>query len=249
MTMKSAPRPSLAPRTARVVRQRIEAGGERLWRLEDFSDLSFPAVAQALSRLSRASAIRRLSKGVYYRTRPTTLGESRPNPVDLQALARRRIPLFPAGVSAANLLGFTSQSAAHGELSTSASSLPRKLVGEATVVHTRRPAAWADLSQEDGALLEFLRDGGKNSELSPEETVARTLRLLAEKGRFRRLMSVAESEPPRVRALLGAFGTELEASRASLARLRATLNPLSRFDFGAFAQLPSARAWLAKGAN
>jgi hypothetical protein len=35
------------------VRQRIERGGEKLWRLEDFRDLPFTAVAQALSRLTR----------------------------------------------------------------------------------------------------------------------------------------------------------------------------------------------------
>jgi predicted transcriptional regulator of viral defense system len=48
------------------VRQRIEKGGERVWRLEDFRDLPFAAVAQALSRLTRAGTLERLSKGIYY---------------------------------------------------------------------------------------------------------------------------------------------------------------------------------------
>ncbi len=47
-----------------LVRQRIEQGGERLWRFEDFRGLTFSAVAQALSRLTRQGAIERLSKGV-----------------------------------------------------------------------------------------------------------------------------------------------------------------------------------------
>jgi hypothetical protein len=55
------------------VRQRIERGGERLWRFEDFRDLSFSAVAQALSHLTREGSIERLSKGVYYRNRDTRL--------------------------------------------------------------------------------------------------------------------------------------------------------------------------------
>ena len=55
------------------IRQRIERGGERLWRLDDFRDLPFTAVAQALSRLTRDGAIERLSKGVYYRNRQTVL--------------------------------------------------------------------------------------------------------------------------------------------------------------------------------
>ena len=87
------------------VRRRVETGGERLWRVEDFRDLSFPAVAQALSRLTRAQELRRLSKGVYYRSRKTTFGESRPNPTSLQRLATKQTAMFPAGLAAANLLG------------------------------------------------------------------------------------------------------------------------------------------------
>ena len=75
------------PRSAAaLVRHRIEAGGERLWRMEDFRDLPFLAVAQALSRLAKGGVIERLSKGVYYRARQTTLGRSRPNPASLQKL-------------------------------------------------------------------------------------------------------------------------------------------------------------------
>jgi len=42
------------------VRQQIERGGERLWKLEDFRDLPFMAVAQALSRLTRQGRMRGL---------------------------------------------------------------------------------------------------------------------------------------------------------------------------------------------
>jgi len=189
-----------------LVRQRIERSGERLWRLEDFRDLPFTAVAQALSRLTRQGALERLSKGIYYRTRQTAFGTSQPNPTSIQKLMSGRKTVFPSGIAAANLLGFTTQSARQGEVATSALSLPRKLVGGDTVIHTRRPEAWASLSQTDAALLDFLRREGRTSELSPEATVRRTLALLSEKGRFERLLKVAESEPPRVRAMLGALG-------------------------------------------
>src|SRR5712691_1328328 len=79
--------PTGSRRIAGLVRKRIEGAGERLWRLEDFRDLPFTAVAQALSRLTRHGSIERLSKGVYYRTRETTFGKSRPNPVAMQKLA------------------------------------------------------------------------------------------------------------------------------------------------------------------
>jgi hypothetical protein len=233
-------------RPTSLVRKRIEEGGERLWRFEDFADLPFPAVAQALSRLTRAGAIERLSKGVYYRTRDTAFGKSRPNPAAMQNLVTRHKAIFPSGIAAANLLGFTTQNPRHGEVATSASSLPRKLVGNDVVIHTRRPEAWTTLSEADAALLDFLRQHGKGSELSPATTVERTLKLTAEKGRFERLLKVAQSEPPRVRAMLGAIGQQIGKKSKALQPLRATLNPLSKFDFGALSGLAYAREWQAK---
>lgn len=154
--------------------------------------------------------------------------------------------MLPSGVAAAGLLGFTTQTSSRREVSTDASSLPRKLVGDDTVVRTRRPPAWATLSSVDAALLEVLRRAGRDSELGPEETIRRTLQLLDEGKRLRRLIAIAESEPPRVRALLGALGEELGCSARALAKLRGLLNPLSKFDFGIYAHLSTAAVWQAK---
>jgi len=228
------------------IRQQIERGGERLWRLDDFRNLPSSAVAQALSRLTRQGRLERLSKGVYYSTRQTAFGKSRPNPAAIQKLASRRKTVFPSGIAAANLLGFTTQTSRQSEISTSALSLPRKLVGSDTVIHTRRPEGWSGLSESDAALLDFLRRAGKTSELSPQETIRRTIRFFSEKGRFERLLRVAPSEPPRVRAMIGAIGQQLGKSRPALRRLRDSLNPYSRFDFGLLAGLRHARNWQAK---
>jgi hypothetical protein len=214
--------------------------------MEDFWDLPFLAVAQALSRLAKCGVIERLSKGVYYRARQTTLGKSRPNPASLKKLVSPRQRVFPAGLAAANLLGFTTQTGPQVELATSGLSLPRKLVGSEAVIHTRRPEAWARLTEMEAALLDFLRRGGQLTELSPEETTRKVLALLAEPGRFERLLKVAHTEPPRVRAILGAIGEELGMDPRRLRQLRATLNPISRFAFGALHVLPNARIWQAK---
>jgi len=231
---------------AALVRRRIERGGERLWRLEDFRAFPFTAVAQALSRLTRLGILERLSKGVYYRARETAFGKSRPNPATIQKLTSGRKSVFPSGIAAANLLGFSTQTARHHEVATSALSLPRKLMGKETVIHARRPEAWSGLSETDAALLDFLRRGGKTSELSPEETIRKTVALLAEKGRFERLLKIADSEPPRVRALLGAIGEQLHKKPVALKQLRASLNPFSQYSFGMLARLPDASRWQAK---
>jgi hypothetical protein len=232
-------------RIAHTVRKRIDGADERVWRLDDFSDLPFMAVAQALSRLTKEGVIERLSKGVYFRARSTVFGSSKPNPSVVQKLASRRSTVFPSGVAAANMLGFSTQTASRGEIATSALSLPRKLVGKDTIIHARRPVAWRELSDRDAALLDFLRRRGSTSELTPKDTVKRLLSLLSDGGCFERLLKVADTEPPRVRALLGAIGEQLGRGKKSLERLRASLNPFSKFDFGALAGLPYARHWQA----
>ena len=244
--MKASP-PTANPRDVmRTVRQRIDRGGERLWRLDDFTGLPFMAVAQALSRLTKQGVIQRLSKGVYFRGRATAFGQSKPNPAAIQQLASRRSSVFPSGTSAANLLGFSTQTARQGEVSTSALSLPRKLIGSDTLIHTRRPPAWIGLSQEDAALLDFLRRKGLTGELSPSDTARRLLMLLSKDGRYSRLLKIAATEPPRVRAILGAAGEQIGIDEGHLRRIRQSLNPLSRFDFGALAALKHSREWQAK---
>jgi hypothetical protein len=242
------PRSSNGSRKAATrIRSRIERGGERLWRFEDFPGVSTGALAQALSRLARQGQLRRLSKGVYYHGRDTSFGRSLPNPAVMRTLASGgKKVVFPAGISAANLLGFTTQTAGRGEVATSGFRLPRKLLGTDTVVHTRRPEGWAGLSDEEAALLDFLRRGGRTSELPPDETVRRLLSLLRPPRRFARLVKVADTEPPRVRAMLGAIGDALGKPPRALARLRASLNPLSRYDFGLLRALPAAGDWQAK---
>ena len=235
------------PPTHTQVLQRIERSGERLWRHRDFRGLPSGAVAQALSRLARQGVLQRVGKGVYYRSRDTVFGKSRPNPAALTQLAANTRTVFPAGISAASLLGFTTQTPSRGEVATSGLSLPKMLIGETTKIHTRRPESWKQLSETEAALLDFIRERGKTTELSRKATAVRLLKLLAEDGRFEKLQQVANTEPPRVRALLGAIGEQLGKNPKILARLKESLNPLSRFDFGNLAELQYAEKWQVKG--
>ena len=229
-----------------LVRTRMEQGGDRLWRMEDFNDCPPLPVAQALSRLTKSGFIQRISKGVYYVPRKTSFGQSRPNPAKLHRLATKKNKLLPSGITAANKLGFCTQAPNRGEISTTATSLPRKLIGDKTVVHTRRPIAWERLSETEVALLEFIRSRGKDSELSSIETIKRLIKLLKKNNHFVNIAKIADSEPPRVRALLGAMGEQIKANPKLIASLYSSLNPLSRFDFGLFIELPNATKWQAK---
>lgn len=231
---------------AKTVRNQIEAGGERVWRLADFENMSLIAVAQALSRLFRLGIIQRLGKGLYYKPRQTAFGPSKPNLSQLRFLPILGKGVFPAGCAAANLLGFSTQHSAKLEVATNGLSLPRLIVGKETIIHTRRPESWQELSYTDAAILDFLRQRGSYSEFSPEETVDKLLKHFQKAGRFKHLLQIAISEPPRVRAILGAIGQELRYSEKQLSDLRKSLNPLSKFDFGHLIALKYARQWQAK---
>lgn len=223
-----------------AVRRRIEKGGERFWRYRDFSDLPPAAVAKALSRLAATGELERVRKGVYYRGRPTRFGPSLPA---ASAIAANSVqtPFHPAGLTAANALGFTTQNPSRLEYATPARERPAALGGVS--VQTRRPRSRSELTPEEGALLEFLRERGRTSDLSPQETKERLLRILSDTSMFARLVRAAAEEPPRVRAMLGAAGQEIDADPRLLQQLRGSLNPLSKFDFGLLRALEHAAEW------
>jgi len=231
--------------TTELIRRQIEERGEGYWRHSDFSHLPSSSVSKALSRMAENGILERVSKGIYYCPRQTRFGPSRPSKSDIQKLLTKQ-HLHPAGLSAANLLGFTTQNAIQGEFATSSNSVPRTIIGSGVRLHTRRPETWNHLEPTDAAMLDFLRSRGKLSELSPSETKQRLLDYFRERDRFERLVAIAESEPPRVRAMLGAIGQELRKSVQALEKLRKSLNPVSRFDFGNLSNLRYAKEWQAE---
>lgn len=234
---------------AEKVRKKIESSEDRIWRYSDFANMPFTAVAKTLSRLSKQGVIQRIGKGLYYRPRQTSFGLSKPNLAQLRSLPILRNNIFPAGNTAANLLGFTTQNPAKVEISTNGLSLPLLIVGKETIIHTRRPELWKSLSKREAALLDFIRNRGKNSELSSHETISKLLDFFNEPDLFEHLLHVAKSEPPRVRAILGAIGEEIGCAEQQLLRLRKSLNPLSRFDFGNLSSLKHAKQWQAKDSS
>ena len=227
------------------IRQRILAGGERFWNHQDLSDYPSATIAKTFTQLVKEGILQRISKGHYYHPRPTRFGYSQPVRSELPyQLTQTRV--YPAGVNAANLLGFTTQNAIDGTFATTASSLPTAWLGQRAKLYTRRPSTWENLSATEAALLDFLRSRGEWSDLSPVETNQQLLTHFRVPGRFERLVAIAHAEPPRVRAMLGAIGQELKYSKDFLQQLRMDLNPYSRFEFGKLSSLWYAQEWQAK---
>ena len=241
--MKKGKTANKSDSAAKRIRNRIRRGGSRFWKHADFAGLPPSAVATELSRLTREGELNRVGKGVYYHSTPTSFGPSLPSASNSTA-ETVKAALHPAGASAANVLGLTTQNPGLREYATTGAGAPKALRN--ALVHTGRPRARRELSPEDGALLEILRDRGRSSDLSPNQTTRRVLHLLADERRFTQVAHAAAEEPPRVRAMLGAIGQELNMPPRTLEQLRQSLNPLSRFDFGLLSALRHAKDWQAK---
>lgn len=228
---------------ATQVAARVRDGGEHYWTHADFRDLPPTAVAHALSRLAASGELQRVRKGIYYRPKQTLLGPSIPSMATLLTQTAK-VPLHPAGLTAGTALGLSAQIPARPEFATPAAAAPAGLLN--ATVHTRRPPSRAALGELDGAFLELLRDGARQSDLSARVTIRRLVSMLSESGRFKLLANAALHEPPRVRAILGALGEEAKAPSAEVEKLRESLNPLSKFDFGLLRALPNAKEWQAR---
>lgn len=155
----------------KLVRQFAQMNPGALVRASDLRGPTSVAVSKALSRMESSGNLRRVAKGVYYVPKQTLLGESAPTGASVAAKALDG-RVRPHSVTAANLLGLTTQVAARPELVVYGQSAVT--VGSVSIKH-RRPRARThpSVSTEDAALLEVLRDRGRFSELSDEGTVSR----------------------------------------------------------------------------
>lgn len=246
--------------TARKAAQVIGKSPGRFIRPEDVDTHNVPAAQKALQRLSKRGIIKRTAKGTYYIPANTLLGQSKPSGhVAAQKALAHKSRL--TGPSAAHWLGATTQVPAREHLVVFASKRPTNVSGVKTTLRSR--STRQDLNKTEGALIEFLRDRGRWSELSTQATIRIVIDIiqgvritrrgtkelatnLQKTVRIDRLVAVALSEPPRVRAILGALLDEVGSPSSKTKALRTSLNPMSRFEFGKFSELANARQWQAK---
>lgn len=228
------------------VRKRIEKGGPgTLWTYVDFRPLPFLAVAAALSRLAKEGAVRRIRKGVYYSPRNTRFGELSPDPASVAAavLKNRGIEWKPSGLPAYNGLGLTTQVSPTMTLD-----VPTKIYSLMTNpgarLRLRRDTTVSGLSDRERAVLDALRDLPNIPGSSPAETTSKIRDLFATgELSINRVGRRSMTEPPRVRALLGAIGSEVGGDHRVLASIKKSLNPMTTFRLGVSETLPKAREW------
>lgn len=228
------------------VRKRIEGeGAGRVWTFADFRPLSPTGVAAALSRMAKEGSICRIRKGVYCVPKKTRFGELMPEPARIAAavLKSKGVEWKSSGLAAYNGLGLTTQVSPVTTFAVSERVYRIKTLPNARLNLRVRPRV-AGMSDEERTALDALRELGRIPDSSPAEVAIRIKDSFAtERLSFHRIARLALEEPPRVRALLGAIGSEIGADDKTLCTLRKSLNPLTSFHLGLGNALPNAGRW------
>jgi len=198
---------SVATEIANTVRR----ARRRFFRRDDFVG-SRHSVEKAFSRLVDRGELLRIRNGLYWKGANTPFGMSPPNPREVVAAYAAPYPSGPAGISAANLLGLTTQIPRVPEYA-APSTVPdieriRVVRHNAKRANARRSAR---LNEREVALLEVLGAWERAVELPPDEAFDRLVAALRSGGLdANRLAKAAACEPARVRvglrSLLGAAG-------------------------------------------
>ena len=212
-----------------------------------FPDLPVSTVAHGLARLASRGELMRVRRGLYYVPRPSRFGPVPPDPIHTTLGALGEVELMPGGTAAANALGFTTQlpMGVTDVISTRGRRVRRDAMPGIRILE--RSIARKSLTADENAFLEVLRDPVNLIELSPVDACGHAVELLRS-GRIelRRILPALWDEPPRVRAIVGALADRAGAGGDDLKRIRGLINGRSRFDFGPFSALPTARSWGAK---
>lgn len=232
-----------APSSAARIRKRIERSPGRYWSVDDFKDLNASGISRTLARLAKDGVVVRVGPGVYYKGRETSIGRSRPSPARMASQNVKNYNLKPAGMSAANALGLTTQIPRTPEYATTHRNKPSAVVGR---VHVLRPPSRDRLDAREFALLEVIRTRGKYTDDEPSVFVRRITQMVTSEFDFSRLAKAAMDEPARVRAILGAMGDHGGIPEKKLRPLRKSLREGSSYNFGKFKALPTASKWQAK---
>lgn len=215
-----------APSTAALVTERVRRGPRsRFIRARDF-DGAPGAVERTLGRLVERGELVRVRNGLYYRGVDTPLGMAHPDPSDVIAVLAPGCVVGPAGVTAANLLGLTTQVARRPEFAVTAwdgRPLERAQILRRGGARGRGREA-ARLRAMEVAVLEVLDAWPDVVELDAHVALDRLLTILRSgEVRRRALLAAGRTEPARVRERLR-FVLEREAGdadgdRADLSRL------------------------------
>jgi hypothetical protein len=188
----------------RVLARVSQSGPDRFWTVADFYDLAAApgSIDRALLRLSQADLLRRVRHGLYWRGQPTTFGMTLPDDLVIAARVADVGGVGPAGLSAANELGLTTQVPGLTFVA-----VPRRPPRDLPTVHFvdragRRARATYDLTSVEVAVLEVLGDWDQVVDVSAHAHDRLVDLVISGAVRTSKLAAASMTEPAQVRSRL-----------------------------------------------
>jgi hypothetical protein len=208
----------------------------------------FFTAAKALERLVKKGEIKKVSKGIFYKSKKTIFGELGPN-YDLilknYLYKNGKRVGYVTGSVLYNQLNLSTQMAFRTKVATNRS---RKKI-EIGWLKTYAVKAYADITEENYQLLGIL-DALKDIKRISDTSATKAVKILMPKLKvfvkkdIENLMKYALQYPPRVRALLGAIVEYIFINEFNLVPLKKSLNPSSTFKLGIKnTALPTIQNW------
>lgn len=207
----------------------------------------FGAAAKAIERLINKGEIKRVSTGMFYKTKHTTFGVLKPNEDELlkpYLFENGKRIAYITGTSLYNRLGLTTQIPKTIKIA----SRNKRIRVETEGLKASPVKSYVDVSDKNHYLLEIL-DTLKDFKKIPDLDKKLAIRIISDKfkkldqSEVKRLIKCALAYPPRVRAFLGAL-IENTSNAINTIPLKNSLNPLSEYDFSITKEeLPTVEEW------
>jgi len=205
------------------------------------------SAAKVMERLQKRGAVKKLSKGVFYKPRKTVFGETTPSEME-----QLRPYLFENGKRIAyitgaflyNQMGLTRQMAFRAKVA----SRNKRIYINTDTLSATPVKSYVDVTDENFEMLGIL-DAMKDLRSIPDVDTGTAINIfcrLIERfnpDQIKELVGCTLLYPPRVRALLGAI-LEKRGEIVWLDKLKKSLNPLSTYKFGIpLNSLPTKNNW------
>jgi hypothetical protein len=201
----------------------------------NISKSEYITAAKALERLIKKGAIKKVSKGTFYKPKMTVFGELKPS--DMEILrpylfqGKKRIA-YITGTFLYNQLGLTTQMAFRIKIA----SLSKRIYINTGAIKATPVKSYAEVTDKNYELLGFL-DAMKDLKIIPDSDTHSAITILSSiiknlnEKQTGEIIRYALRYPPRVRALLGAILEQLNRKRG-IQKLKESLNPLTHFKMG-----------------
>lgn len=198
---------------------------------------NFFTAAKALERLQKKGAIKKISKGIFYKPEISIFGAMPPN---YESILQNYLyegdkrTGYVTGYVLYNQLNLTTQMAFTTKIATNNRNRKKIEIGWLKTVSVK---AYVEVTEENYQLLGIL-DALKDIKSIPDSSASNALKILMPKIKeftkkdIENLIQYSLKYPPRVRALLGAIIQNIFSEEFDLTSLKKSLNPSTTFKLG-----------------